>query len=275
MSMGNGAAARPARLPVWSVARHAYGDAIAGWRHLGAPLLLLFAVILATVESWAVQGPLALWFVTAGVLVFSLLSLALTVGIYRVVLLRDMRSGLALLRFDRHLARLIGTQILFVLGSGLALGLISGLFAMAAGIFLTLGSQEGNALLRLLGGLVEFFAIIYSFRFSLAAPASAIGIRDRFAFSWRATRGNTWRLCAAAFIVALPFIVLEIGALIVAISLPSGSDAVSRLSFAPGPLAGFAMLATLALPVTAMGRARCFALLAPPADEPPLSTPPG
>ncbi len=134
----------------------------------------------------------------------SIVGMAFAVGVHRTVLLDEVRSGAAVLQWDGGLWRYFGTI--------LVLAFCFAPFFVVAVIFIVAATHAGSAgagLAMFCGFIVGLFVSFTLFyRLILSLPAAAIGVPDRFELSWRATRGNLWRLFAAKFLVILPFIFL-------------------------------------------------------------------
>jgi hypothetical protein len=203
------------RLPVWAVVKRSYGYV---WDHrilLAVPLLLVFAVNLASgvylrnlsavTDVPPPQG--LIWLTSIAVIFFSM---TVIVGIHRTVLLDENRPGVGFLRLDRNLLRYIGAWLLLML-LGILFTVISFLLIAILALISGLAKPQAH------GGAIALavFAIIFIIgalflRFMLALPAAAVGSQDGLGVSWTATRGNWLRLLAAAILTLLPFIILDI-----------------------------------------------------------------
>jgi hypothetical protein len=278
MFRGETATAGPVRLPVWQVVRRSYGDYIAGWRHLTLPILILLILTSVGPASFIFEIVTTVWPIYIALTLYAILSCALSTGIYRVVLMREPHGGLSLFRLNRDCARVAWTYILFTLGS-IAVHTIVGI--VLDGMIESV-SPRGDAtafapLFSIIKGVISIAITVIAYRFTLAIPAAAIGICDRFALSWRITRGNVWRLIAASLLTGLPFALLSGLCLIPGLMMTLFCDDCSESETWIGPAFILAALLFYVLiqPIMILLNAHCFALLAPPADEPPLSTPPG
>jgi hypothetical protein len=220
------------RLPVWAVVKRSYGYV---WDHrvlLAVPLLLVFAVNLASAiylqnmiatagePQRAPQGLILL--ISFAVIVFSM---SVVVGIHRTVLLDETRHGIGFLRLDGNLMRYIGAWLLLAL-LGILLAvifvLLLAILALAAGLT---KQHSPHPVLIAVGSFATVFILgIFFLRFMLALPAAAVGSKDGLGVSWSATRGNWMRLLAAGILTVLPFLILD-----VLIAIPVMHDAISAV----------------------------------------------
>lgn len=220
------------RLPVWAVVKRSYGYV---WDHralLAVPLLLVFAVNLASGvylqhlfaaaggPQLAPQGLVLL--ISFTVIVFSM---SVVVGIHRTVLLDETRRGIGFLRLDGNLMRYIGAWLLLaLLGILLAVIFVLLLTILALATGLTKQHSPHPVLIAVSSFVAVFILGIFFLRFMLALPAAAVGSKDGLGVSWSATRGNWMRLLAAGILTVLPFLILD-----VLIAIPVMHNAISAL----------------------------------------------
>jgi hypothetical protein len=135
-------------------------------------------------------------------------------GIHRTVLLNEARNGIGFFRFDRSWLRhvtawatLSGCCLLLTLSYAIVAAASYFLIAFVLSTLaarIAVGIETGIAIIVMLGMLV---------RLTLSLPAAAIGEPRRLALSWRATRGNVWRMIGLSVGLAL---------LLVCVAIPSG-----------------------------------------------------
>lgn len=206
--MAAAAAAAVTKLPVLRLVRHAYLGLAAGWRgyvQVGAPWLIL---------PWVLHA-------LGGVVPMLLGDIALTAGLaavavawHRHVLLGEPLAGRwAPLRGE--VARYLAYSVVIVALVALSSVLLAALTAAPA-VLLGLGAAGGvggaspaagrvPALWLALGIAAGLASLLLAMRLQLSLPAAAVGERGGIlAKSWRATRGNAWRLLAGFVLVTLP-----------------------------------------------------------------------
>ena len=207
----------PERLPVLRLVRHAYLGVIGNWRGLvqiGAPWLVL-PWVLHTIGGTplALLGDLAL---TAGLA-------AIAVAWHRHLLLGEPLGG-RFAPFRAEVARYLAYTVVIVLLLGLASVLLTVVVAVP-GVLLGLASgPEGAEGLTgpwiALGIMVGAASLLVAMRLQLVLPAAAVGERGvTIAGSWRATRGNGWRLLAGFVLVTLPVSLAGVAAALALLAL--------------------------------------------------------
>lgn len=212
------------RLPVLRLVRHAHLDLVGNWRSLvqvGALWLVVPWVLHAIGGPLpAILGDLAL---TAGLA-------AIAVAWHRQLLLGEP-LGQRPAPFRAEVARYLAYTVVIVLLLGVASVLLTVVVAVP-GVLLGLAAgpgTEGPAGPSWLafGVVVGIASLLVAMRLQLVLPAAATGDRRvTLAWSWRATRGNAWRLLAGFALVTLPVSLAGIGA---ALALMALADATGSL----------------------------------------------
>jgi len=135
--------------------------------------------------------------------IFLLVFVILWAAAYRAVLFPEQQRFFYL-RVGMDELRLLGTMLILVVGGivltllfGLVLGLAVGLIAMALG-------AAGSALISFLTFVLFVGGWIFlGVRLSLAGPLTILQRKVIIGPSWRATRGNFWRLFGAYLVIIL------------------------------------------------------------------------
>jgi hypothetical protein len=135
--------------------------------------------------------------------IFLLAFVVLWAAAYRAVLFPEQQRFFYL-RVGMDELRLLGTMLILVVGGivltllfGLVLGLVVGLIAMILG-------AAGSALISFLTFVLLVGGWIFlGVRLSLAGPLTILQHKVIIGPSWRATRGNFWRLFAAYLVIIL------------------------------------------------------------------------
>jgi hypothetical protein len=180
-----------AKLPALRLARHAYLDLIASWRGLvqvGGLWLILPWIL------YALDQPLL---ELLGDLAMSVGIAAVAVAWHRRILLQEplpARFAPVTALVGRYMAFwVVVVAVVALPGVLLALLILGALGTDAAGV--------GGVLVAIL----SLLALAAAMRLQLVFPAAAIGERTvTLSVSWRATRGNAWRLLAGMLVVSLP-----------------------------------------------------------------------
>lgn len=184
-------------LPVLATVKQSYGWIRHHPRLLALPMAVLFAVEFLQSLSSIRHTPDA-WSKIAATILLMLVDGAFSVGLFRTIILDEVREGFAFLRWGFEFWRYLKTVLIATLGV-LFLGLA---------VLLVAGAKFGDADLQswrviLIGGLASLPAIYVAARLFLAFPAAALGRDKVFRLSWRATEGNALRLLAALFLTTL------------------------------------------------------------------------
>lgn len=194
------------KLPVLHTARESYLYVRRNLALLALPTLLLCIADLLTgylssqdaSRSMFWQGMAPIWPIVA-----SLVDIAFVVGLHRAIILGEVRTGPAFFRWDRYMVRYAMATILF---SFMLIGLALVLVWISHGFLADLQSLPAwqFAALALLAIPVAYLMI----RVTLAFAAAAVGERNVFRFSWRATSGNTLRLFGVLTLTMIPPLVV-------------------------------------------------------------------
>jgi len=233
----DGSPALPRRkLPVWAVVKRAYSFPWEYRRVLVWPLAILTAVMLALrlAAVQAYQGapqirgetdpdkilaalPDVMSSTGQGMLyslLAALFSMSLVVGIHRLVLLGEVRRGLAFFRIDGFFGRYVLTALLLfiiIFLSYLVVVLAVVVAGISAGLLGSGGARPEGAAGLILAAIVigaVLFLVFMVMRLQLALPAAAMGDQDRLNLAWRATRSNVLRLLLVWILTSLPILVL-------------------------------------------------------------------
>jgi hypothetical protein len=186
--------------------------------NLGAVLVwsaILFAVSLvsmltmqpyyaqqAAAQSGAAATP-NLGLTAVSVLIFLAVFIVLWAAVYRAILFPEERRAFYL-RFGMDEVRLLGTFLVLIVGGilvtmlfSVAVTLLVGLLSMVMGVGAA-GLISGLLIVILVGAWI-FLGV----RLSLAGPLTILQRKVIIGPSWRATRGNFWRLLGAYVLIAL------------------------------------------------------------------------
>jgi hypothetical protein len=213
------------KIPILRLVRHAYLDLLGNWRGLVeiGGLWLIAPWVLHAVDGLlpALLGDLAL---TAGIA-------AIAVAWHRRILLQEALPK----RFaplNAWVGRYLGYSVLVVMLAAAPSLVLALLIARTMGG--EAGSEQGPGFLPLLlVTLAAFASLMVAIRLQLVFPAAAIDERgETLRTSWRATRGNGWRLLAGVLLVSLPPAVagMVLGTVLAVLSDASGSLVLSWLS---------------------------------------------
>jgi hypothetical protein len=213
------------KIPILRLVRHAYLDLLGNWRGLVeiGGLWLIAPWVLHAVDGLlpALLGDLAL---TAGIA-------AIAVAWHRRILLQEALPK----RFaplNAWVGRYLGYSVLVVMLAAAPSLVLALLIARTMGG--EAGSDQGPGFLPLLlVTLAAFASLMVAIRLQLVFPAAAIDERgETLRTSWRATRGNGWRLLAGVLLVSLPPAVagMVLGTMLAVLSDASGSLVLSWLS---------------------------------------------
>jgi hypothetical protein len=213
------------KIPILRLVRHAYLDLLGNWRGLVeiGGLWLIAPWVLHAVDGLlpALLGDLAL---TAGIA-------AIAVAWHRRILLQEALPK----RFaplNAWVGRYLGYSVLVVMLAAAPSLVLALLIARTMGG--EAGGEQGPGFLPLLlVTLAAFASLMVAIRLQLVFPAAAIDERgETLRTSWRATRGNGWRLLAGVLLVSLPPAVagMVLGTVLAVLSDASGSLVLSWLS---------------------------------------------
>jgi hypothetical protein len=177
----------------------------------------------------------------------------LNCAIYRVIL-RPQDGGLAYIRLGGDELRVAGVTLVYAIVWALVLFLTM-VTALVGGVF---SGPVAAFLGSVLSGAACFYSVIILVRLSLAAPISFSEKRFTLLASWKATRGNFWRLFgtyAMAFALGAVALILMwvLFGVIELVTLSLGGASITSLS---GPVASPAIV------VTALFSQAAFALMA-------------
>lgn len=229
LSPAGPAPAQPA-LPFLRLARHTYIGLATGWRgfaQIAVPWLVIPWVLHSVgVPLLALAGDIVL---TGGLAVLS-------VAWHRHLLLGEPLGGFRATP-RREVTRYLTYTLVIILalaGASLALSLLAavplillGLVPVATGEGAAAAEAPSQAALIAMGLAVAVPALLVFMRLQLALPAVAVGDRrPKLATSWRATRGNAWRLLAGFALVTLP---ASVGGALLAILLLGLAEATGSL----------------------------------------------
>lgn len=190
-------------LPVWTTVTRSYGWVRHNLRLLALPMAVLFAAQLLQEILSAALMPDA-WAKIAATFLLLIVDGAFSVGLFRTLILDEVRPGFAFLRWGFELWRYLKTMLIATIGI-----VILGFAALLAA-----GAQFKSADFQswriiLIGGVAALPLIYLAARLLLAFPAAALGQDELFRLSWRLTKGNALRLLAALILTSLLPTLLE------------------------------------------------------------------
>ena len=193
-------------LPILSVAGRSYSYVWDYRRLLMPPLAVVFLieyVVAIVAQPGAGKPTLAGSLILLGVAIAGIVGLmTFAVGLHRAILLRDVRRGVAFLRWDGHLRSYAWAWIkIFVMA------LLCG-FAGALLVLVTLRNVNSMRDVGLSLGAVGLPVLLMLPRFVLALPSAALGQGSSIRHAWRLTRGNWLRIIAVLVLATLPFWIL-------------------------------------------------------------------
>jgi hypothetical protein len=172
------------------------------------------------------------------------------VGVHRIIL-RHEYPGWVILRFRRYELAYLGAVVLYVLiTTGVQLFALLALYALGfpdfAAQFADLAERAGGLLFLAFGALMVFTAWL-GLRLLLMMPHAAVTGEISPAVSWRATRGNFWRLFAASLLLVLVLLpIMAVASLLVQGALGGVAVPMGR-NIAMLPISGFIYSMTFAL----------------------------
>jgi len=228
----------PRRLPVWVVFKRSFAYA---WerRDAFAVPYLIYALVTIAVDLF-VQYAFGAENTAGTALAFAFdetFAMAFAVGIHRFVLLGEAGRGAAFFRWDRNFVQYVLTALMLTVGAGFAAivlvalfdGLGRGLGVVSPDTGMPVASPGASALSLLMLFAMVAIATVFA-RLLLTLPAAALGQPDRLRLVWAATRGNGARLLATAFLVLLPFAVIEFSLLRNVLSVQPEGEAAAAAS---------------------------------------------
>ena len=247
------------RLPVWSTVTRSYVYVWENWKQFALPVALIFLVtVVLNAGEWAeARNETATNAIVYLVLLLNrgnILGLFFwipkLVGIHRRILGVGITFGMI-----RYLwAGFLILMCNWVLYSSVILICLSSLKELAA---LFSGS---NHIAQPIADILTFLTLVIPLivcvplfaRLCLAFPTAALGDRKGLSLSWRATRGNTWRMSAALIVTGLPLALIGLAA--IAPFLIDGMSAIARGQASTEHLGSisigiFAIVTTLAPPI--------------------------
>ena len=197
----------PRKLRVTEIAGRSYSYVWENRSLLAVPLVFVFAIqfifaLFAPSNGGPKPGLSELPFIM-GLSVASIICLmAFAVGVHRTVLLQDVRTGFAFLRWDANFRRYARTWLTVFLMT-LAVVIVA---VIAMTIALKAGAGKPNATIGVVVIALAIPMAVLLPRLSLAFPAAAVGELDPIRHSWRVTKGSVLRLLAAFILATLPFL---------------------------------------------------------------------
>lgn len=193
-------------LPVLSVAGRSYSYVWDYRRLLTPPLAVVFLIEYAVaVAAQPGDGKPSLGgsLILLGVAIAGIVGLmTFAVGLHRTILLRDVRRGVAFLRWDGHLRSYAWAWVkIFVVAFFCAL-------AGALLVLLTLRNVNSLSDVGLSLTAVGLPVGLLLPRVALALPSAALGQGSSIRRAWRTTRGNWLRMISVLVLATLPFWIL-------------------------------------------------------------------
>lgn len=236
---------QPRLLPIVAVVTRSYAFAWERRNVLAAPYAIYAALTIALdlFVSHVIDSDPAISYATQALA--EIFGLAFAVGIQRFVLLGEMRPGIAFFRWDRNFVQYVATTLLLVLGAAIVVILatrVGGAFGVAPGGGANSGAAAGLGLVMIL--VIAIAATTFA-RLSLTLPAAALGEPDRLQRVWQATQRNGGRLFAAAVIVVLPFLIVQL----ILLKLSSQDQATGEALIAGEPIWPVQILLGLISPI--------------------------
>ncbi len=193
-------------LSITEIAGRSYSYVWDNRRLLAVPLIFVFAIQFLFAILAPAAGPKpalgALPMIT-GLSIASIVCLmAFAVGVHRAVLLQDVRTGFAFLRWDNNFRRYARTWLtVFLMTMACAtIAVIVMMIALKTGA----GKPSSTMVVVLIGLAIPLAALLP--RLSLAFPAAAVGELEPIRYSWRITKGSVLKLLAAFVLATLPFL---------------------------------------------------------------------
>jgi hypothetical protein len=267
------------RLPIWTTVAGSYSFVWSQWQVFIVPLLLLFVAsfggTLVKIHFLAADDIdthhldiRKMVFVFGYLIVLWFISVSFAVGIHRSILLNETRTGIAFLRWDDHFRRYLWISILLIaLLIALCVLIIAAISTVATVLVvvssLAVRSEAAVAVIISVAAAAAFLFLVQ--RLVLCLPAAALGEKDCFALSWRATRGNALRLMAIACLVALPYLVLSL--IVAAPQISVLLHALATHSVPPAYTPGFvtilfdAIVQTVMTPIFVAMLSLCYGIL--------------
>ena len=190
-------------LPIWTTVKQSYGWVRDHLRLLALPMAVLFAVQFLQ-EILSIRLAPDSWMKIAATFLLLIVDGAFSVGLFRTVILGEIRGGLAFLRWGFELWRYLKTVLIATIGAlilGLALLLVAGA---------KFGSADFHSWKVILIGAIAALPVLYlAARLLFAFPAAALGQDKVFRLAWRTSAGNALRLLAVLVLTTLLPTVLE------------------------------------------------------------------
>jgi len=216
-------------LPIPTTVKQSYGWVREHLRLLALPMAMLLAVQFLQ-EILSLRLAPDAWSKIAATFLLLLVDGAFSVGLFRAVILGEMRPGFAFLRWGFELWRYLKTVLIATIGV-VILGLAVLLAAGAA-----FGKTDFQSWKMIVPGVLCALPALYvAARLFLAFPAAALGKDRVFRLAWRLSKGNALRLLAVLVLTTL---------------IPTLAETVLDLTAASaGPLAFIAALLSSAIEV--------------------------
>lgn len=189
-------------LPIWTTVKQSYGWVWDRLRLLALPMAALFAVQFLQ-EILSIRLAPDSWMKIAATFLLLVVDGAFSVGLFRTVIIDEVRGGFAFLRWGFELWRYLKTVLIATIGA-----LILGLALLVAGA--KFGSADFHSWKVILIGAIAALPLLYlAARLLFAFPAAALGQDKVFRLAWRASAGNALRLLAVLVLTTLLPTVLE------------------------------------------------------------------
>lgn len=190
-------------LPVWATVTQSYGWVRHHLRLLALPMAVLFAAQCLQ-EILAVKLAPDAWSKIAATFLLLIIDGAFSVGLFRTLILDEVRSGFAFLRWGFELWRYLKTMLIATIG----------IVILGFAVLLAAGAQFKSADFQswrviLIGGVAALPLIYVAARLLFAFPAAALGQDKLFRLSWKISKGNALRLLAALILTTLPPTLIE------------------------------------------------------------------
>jgi len=194
------------RLPVFEIAGRSYSYVWDNRSLLAVPLVVVFAIqfifALAAPATGPKPGLSDLPVITALSIASIICLMAFAVGVHRTVLLRDVRTGFAFLRWDAYFRRYARTWLTVFLMTLACM--IAAVIAMTIALKTGAGKPASTIAVAVIALAIPLAVLLP--RLSLAFPAAAVGEPEPIRHSWRITKGSVLRLLAAFILAVLPFL---------------------------------------------------------------------
>ena len=189
-------------LPVWATVRQSYGWVRRHPRLLALPMALLF-IAQVLQETLAARLLPDAWGKIAATFLLFLVDGAFSVGLFRTIIIDEVRRGFAFLRWGFEFWRYLKTVLIATLG----ILLIGAALLLGVGSKLSADDLHSGKLI-LIGVIVALPTLYLAARLLLAFPAAALGRDKVFTLGWRASKGNGLRLAAVLLLTtAIPTLI--------------------------------------------------------------------